>query len=287
MGKQSVDFKLSSAIKQMGRPMTYYPSLARIIGLKESIFLCQLIYWTPRTHGDEGWLYKSVEEMEEETGLSYKEQMRIRKSLIGKKLMEENYARDEHRLFFRISVEQIDKLGEHMTNEHMLKGQLASDQRSDGILPKVRSIKSSSTEITTETTTKNLVESQKQDSTDLFGNPENQPIEHSKKQKPEADHRHRRFMELVVEAHKHFVKVPPFIDGVTGVNLAKLLKARPDIDEKKFRTMLKNYHNSDDHARAENPRRYILMLPKYELGSLDQFSREPQVKGTGIGYATA
>lgn len=108
-----------------------------------------------------------------------------------------------------------------------------------------------------------------------------------KKKQKTTDGRHKRFMELIVSAHKHFVKVPPFIDGVTGVNLAKLLKARPDIDETKFKVMLKNYHNSDDHGRAENPRKYILSLPKYELSALDRFGIEPQVKGTGIGYATA
>jgi hypothetical protein len=105
--------------------VAYYPSLARLVGLKESIFLCQLLYWSPKGRHDkgEGWIYKTAEEMEVETGLSYKEQIRLRKSLFRQGLIEENYARSEHRLYFRVNADNLDLLGEHMT-----KSNVPSDQ---------------------------------------------------------------------------------------------------------------------------------------------------------------
>lgn len=130
----------------------YYPSLARLIGLKESIFLCQLLYWVPKANNghSDGWIYKSVEEMESETGLSYKEQIRLRKSLVEQGLLEEKYERDSHNLFFKINLEMLDAKGEHMTDGHMPKSDQAPDQKSDGTCPKVRSYKEA--EITQEIT---------------------------------------------------------------------------------------------------------------------------------------
>jgi hypothetical protein len=157
-GRTQRNFKLYAAIKSLGACMTYYPSLARVLGLKESIFLCQLIYWTPRGRHEkgEGWIYKSAEEMEIETALSYKEQIRLRRQLVEKKLIEENYDRTQHRLYFRVRVEALDLLGEHITNgqiPHITIGQVVYDQTSGGTLPKVSSYKGSKDY--TETTTVN------------------------------------------------------------------------------------------------------------------------------------
>lgn len=133
---------LTAAIKKLGRPMTYYPGLARLVGFKESIFLCQLVYWTPRCAASEkglGWIFKSVEEMEEETALGYKEQIRIRKSLVEQGLINEDYDRETHRLYFKVAVEKLDSLAEHLPDGHMPKGKVAHDQQGDGTCPKVSS----------------------------------------------------------------------------------------------------------------------------------------------------
>lgn len=151
-GKSANSFRLFSALKRLGPCVVYYPSLARLIGLKESIFLCQLIYWTPRGRNDkgDGWIYKSVEEMEEETGLSYKEQLRLRKSLSMMGLLEEKYERDSHNLYFKVNADELDSRGEHMTFGHMPKSDQAPAQREGGTLPKVISYKEA--EITQENT---------------------------------------------------------------------------------------------------------------------------------------
>lgn len=154
-GKSDNAFKLTMALKKLGPCVTYYPSLARIMGLKESIFLCQLLYWMPRGRHDKGngWIYKSVEEMEFETGLTYKEQIRLRKSLMDQDLLEEEYDREQHVLYYRVKTDSLDSKAEHITNGHMPKQDMPSDKREDGICPKVISYKEA--EITTEITQTN------------------------------------------------------------------------------------------------------------------------------------
>lgn len=162
-GKSNNAFRLSVAIKTLGHAVVYYPSLAKLVGLKESIFLCNLIYWTPKGRHEkgEGWIYKAASEIEEELGLSYKEQARIRKALIQKRLIEEKHEREEHRIYFKVNGVELDKLGQgHMTDEHMPDGkvpgehlpdgQVAPAQRSDGTCPKVISYKEA---VTTQNTT--------------------------------------------------------------------------------------------------------------------------------------
>lgn len=153
---------LMTAIKRLGRCVAYYPALSRVVGLKESIFLCQLIYWTPKASNDkgDGWIYKSVEALDEETGLSYKEQKRIRQSLKKQGLLDEQYDRNKHLLYYKVNTEALDLLGEQMPNEqmpdgqdHLTKGNQAPDQKEGGTLPKVSSYKEA--EITTEITQEN------------------------------------------------------------------------------------------------------------------------------------
>lgn len=158
-GKSDNNFRLSIALKRLGPCVVYYPSLSRLIGLKESIFLCHLIYWTPKARHEkgEGWIYKSAEDFLEETGLSYKEQLRVRELLVDAGLIEEFYDRQEHVLYFRVKPETLDSLGEHIPNGHMPKSNGAAskskvphDQKEDATSPKVISYKEA--EITTEIT---------------------------------------------------------------------------------------------------------------------------------------
>lgn len=102
-----------------------------------------------------------------------------------------------------------------------------------------------------------------------------------KKKQSTADPRHHRFMELIFKAHEHYVQVPPTMGGACGKNLSRLLRASNGLDEKRFKRMLMHYHESEDHARAEQPAYYIPKLPKYELGPLNKFGREMETMGVG------
>ena len=151
-------FSLSEALKRLGRPVVFIPALARIIGIKEAIVLAQLVYWTPRSRNEQGWIYKSAEDMEEETSLTYREQCRVRKSLRSRGLIEERFKREEHRLYFRVIPDGIDRLTtdggapDKTSDAHLTKGQTALHQTSSGSLPFVSSYKEaeSTSEITAE-----------------------------------------------------------------------------------------------------------------------------------------
>lgn len=149
--------KLSDFLENVGRPVSYYPSIARALGdVKEGVFVCQMFYWKDKGEMPDGWIYKSAEEIRKETGLSYKEQVGVRKGLKKKKLLQEHYARTEHIMYFRVDWDAVNSLWEqyleeHMTEEHMPKGKMPSPQKADGSAPKVISL-NSNTEITHQTT---------------------------------------------------------------------------------------------------------------------------------------
>lgn len=101
--------KLTEFLQDVGKPIAYYPSLRRITGsTNATIFLCQLIYWKGKEADPEGWIYKTSEEMEAETGLSYDEQKTARTKLKDAGLIEEHYARLDHQMKYRLKVEAID-----------------------------------------------------------------------------------------------------------------------------------------------------------------------------------
>jgi hypothetical protein len=99
----------SQVITKLGRPIAYYPSLSEAIGSNTAgIFLCQMLYWHDRSQND-GWVYKTMEEIKKETGLSRKEQISARKLLTSLGLLEENYERLKHRMFYRINLARFDE----------------------------------------------------------------------------------------------------------------------------------------------------------------------------------
>lgn len=117
--------KLSEALRELGHPVAYYPVLAKVFGVQESIFIAQFVYWTGKERSGDGWIYKSAEEIQGETGLTYEQQQRIRKVLgsssrfgvRGKRVrrvhiepvIEERYERPEHKMYFRVNFEALDR----------------------------------------------------------------------------------------------------------------------------------------------------------------------------------
>lgn len=65
--------KLSEALTGLGRPVAYFPELARFFGsISAAILFGQLFYWTDKAMHD--FTFKKSAELEEETGLSSREQ---------------------------------------------------------------------------------------------------------------------------------------------------------------------------------------------------------------------
>jgi len=64
--------------------------------------------------------------------------MGVRAGLRTKMLLEDHYSRTEHKMYFRIDWDAVDAYWEgYLTKGHMPKGQMVSDKREDGTLPKV------------------------------------------------------------------------------------------------------------------------------------------------------
>jgi hypothetical protein len=73
-----------------GKPVAYYPLFASVLkGVNPAIFICQFMYWHGKETDPEGWIYKTVEQIREETGLSKDEQQTARRILRMKGLLEE------------------------------------------------------------------------------------------------------------------------------------------------------------------------------------------------------
>jgi len=101
--------KLSEALHGLGRPVAYYPSLARWLGsVSTAVFLCQLLYWWPR-RGDHSYIYKQSAQLEEETGLSYKAQKTARARLKTMGILKDKNARLQHEVHFWIDEAVLDR----------------------------------------------------------------------------------------------------------------------------------------------------------------------------------
>lgn len=109
MSFAEVIMKPSDVLRDIGRPMAYYPALAKITGgVKPAILLCQLMYWTGKQHDPDGWIYKVSSEIEAETGMTWREQQQARKKLVQRKLISEQRDYLNHRILFKVECDQLD-----------------------------------------------------------------------------------------------------------------------------------------------------------------------------------
>lgn len=133
--------KISDALEGIGRSVSYYPGLRKLCGsVSATVLFCQLFYWKGKESSEDGWIYKDSSELEEETGLSYKEQVSARKKLAENGLIEEKYDRLAHKMYFRIMV-------------NSLNDQWEVPETTDGKFGKRPMVSSSIHKITTENTT--------------------------------------------------------------------------------------------------------------------------------------
>jgi hypothetical protein len=110
---------LSQDIKKLfveilgSRVVAYYPALARRVGgVKAAVMLSQLMYWSNTKDAKErgGWLYKAVEEFEEETGLTGLEQQSARRCLMTAGVIEAKLKGVPRRWWYRVDVDGLTNL---------------------------------------------------------------------------------------------------------------------------------------------------------------------------------
>ena len=108
----------SDFLRYTGRPIAYHPRLAKPLGsVNAAILFGQLVYWHDKTNNPLG-VYKTALEIEEETGLSVKEQETARKKLKERGILIETLKRLEHRLFFRIDFDAYDAYMDEYISEN-------------------------------------------------------------------------------------------------------------------------------------------------------------------------
>ncbi|XPL50562.1 hypothetical protein ACMFY2_12115 [Enterobacter cloacae subsp. cloacae] len=100
----------SDIIRGFGRPVAYYPALAEHLGgVSATVLFCQMTYWMDKLTSDLG-VHKTSEEIQDETGLSYEEQLTARKKLKRLGVLVETHKRLEHRIYFKVNFERVDQI---------------------------------------------------------------------------------------------------------------------------------------------------------------------------------
>ena len=96
-------------LKGVGSPVAYFPKLGLYLdSVTAGVFLCQMIYWHDKATSDLG-VYKTSDEIKEETGLSYREQATARKKLVSLGLIQETNKRLEHKIYFKFMPDVFDE----------------------------------------------------------------------------------------------------------------------------------------------------------------------------------
>jgi len=102
--------RAADVLRELGRPIAYYPFLARYLGgVNASVLFCQIFYWQDKAAHELG-VHKTVEELEAETGLSYEEQRAARAKLRACGVLIETAKRIEHRTYFRIDEDALERV---------------------------------------------------------------------------------------------------------------------------------------------------------------------------------
>ena len=105
-----------STLKGLGRAIAYFPQLGIYLGNPlAGIFLSQLVYWHDKTDCELG-VYKTSEEWQKETGLTYSHQKTARKLLKDLGILSETEKRLEHKLYFKLNIEAFDAWFEKCIN---------------------------------------------------------------------------------------------------------------------------------------------------------------------------
>lgn len=104
LGKETVRARL-------GNPIAYYSTLARIPGgVEDSLFVSQFFYWYDKGHNPEAWIYKTQDEISEETGLTRRNQETARKQLRKIGVLEEKRIGIPERLTYRLNLDVLAAL---------------------------------------------------------------------------------------------------------------------------------------------------------------------------------
>lgn len=129
------NISISEVLRKVGKPVAYYPEIARALGsVKCGIFLCQFMYWEGRQADPEGWIYKTMVEIESETGLSRFEQESARKTLTEMQIMEQKKKGMPAKLYYRFIWDRLDEILEERLQPKKKKAATKPEIKQEPIL---------------------------------------------------------------------------------------------------------------------------------------------------------
>jgi len=152
--------RLSDFLQNVGHPVAYYAGLARVIGVKECVFVCQLAYWTDKQQDQDGWIFKHHDDFTKETGLSYEEQKTARRNLKQLGILREKVNRLKHETAYMLDCEILNSVWDGHFQPEVANATSRSGKvplpKGQSLSPEVAFATSSNgTESTTESTPKN------------------------------------------------------------------------------------------------------------------------------------
>lgn len=137
----------------LGHPVAYYPGLVKHLGSVNAVlFFSQIFYWHDKAASELG-VYKTVEEIEAETGMTYREQATARKQLVERGVLVETNKRLEHRVYYRIDLDRLNEMLESANCGKRISGEPDSAVRGAAKAQVVNKTKT-----TTETTSKSTAD---------------------------------------------------------------------------------------------------------------------------------
>lgn len=98
---------ITSIIRE-GRVISINVKLATAVGLNEAAFICNLVYWEGKQYDKEGWIYKTIGELTNETTLSRFQQREVRTVLRKAGVLLEK--KGQHSLlYFKLDHDKLDE----------------------------------------------------------------------------------------------------------------------------------------------------------------------------------
>lgn len=101
-------------------PIAYQPVIAKAFGsVKLAVLWCQIYYWSDKTTDPDGWIYKTREDIFDETGLSRKEQETARRVGAGMGVLESRRMGQPCTVHFRVDIDRTVELVEKWIRENI------------------------------------------------------------------------------------------------------------------------------------------------------------------------
>ncbi len=95
----------------LDRPIAFHRAFVPIAGsVAGAVFLSQLVYWSKRSSQEDGSIYKTQKEWEEETGLGRIEQENVRRILCEAGVLLETRKGIPCRLYFKLQAPKLASL---------------------------------------------------------------------------------------------------------------------------------------------------------------------------------